>query len=94
MGSSKASIFIPAVIRDVPKRFAPSQYHLRKRMGSSVTLGSSLAHPLTRKALTSDAKMLLLAQVDRVPNKGKSAPGLAAMLWPKAEKDNPAFSHR
>src|SRR6185369_10870893 len=37
---------------------------------------------------------LFLAQVDRVPNEGKSAPGLAAVLWPKAEQDNPAFSQR
>lgn len=35
-----------------------------------------------------------LGQVDRVPNERERAPGLAAMLRAKSEKDDPALAHR
>src|SRR5438105_5389353 len=33
-------------------------------------------------------------QIDRVPDKRKRTPGLAAMLWPKSKEHHTPFTHR
>src|SRR5215475_3759330 len=41
----------------------------------------------------SSAANLVTGEINRVPDKRKSAPGLAAVLGPETEKDDPAFAH-
>src|ERR1051325_10704835 len=43
--------------------------------------------------LRSSRKSLPCRQVDGVPNERKCPPGLASMLWPKAEHDDASFAH-